>query len=69
MWEPLRVSHIPIPPATTTDKDQKRQYTNIPLGTKDRSGHDAGKDLETGMNTIDDCTYLFTSVIADRKIT
>jgi hypothetical protein len=39
MWKTLRVSHISTPPTTTTDKGQKRRYTNIPLGTKDRSGH------------------------------
>jgi hypothetical protein len=39
MWKMLRVSHIPTPPATTTDKCPTRRYTNIPLGTKDRSGH------------------------------
>jgi putative transposase len=27
------------PPATTTDKGRLRRYTNTPLGTKDRSGH------------------------------
>src|SRR2546422_3347562 len=37
----LRVSHIPTPPAATTDKCLTRRYTNTPLGTKDRSGqHD-----------------------------
>jgi hypothetical protein len=39
IWKTLRVSHIPTPPATTTDKCLTRRYTNIPLGTKDRSGH------------------------------
>src|SRR5271166_6367042 len=38
MWKTKPVSHISTPP-TTTDKGQKRRYTNIPLGTKDRSGH------------------------------
>ena len=38
MWKTLRVSHIPTPPTTTTDKDPTRRYTNIPLGTKHRSG-------------------------------
>src|SRR5712691_2189059 len=38
MWKTLRVSHIPTPPATTTDKCPTRRYTNTPLGTKDRSG-------------------------------
>ncbi|MGO9402890.1 MAG: hypothetical protein ACLPVW_05390, partial [Terriglobales bacterium] len=38
IWKTLRVSHIPTPPATTTDNCPKRRYTNIPLGTKDRSG-------------------------------
>ena len=37
MWKTLRVSHIP--PPTTTEKCPKRRYTNIPLGTKHRSGH------------------------------
>src|ERR1035438_897765 len=39
IWKTLRVSHIPTPPATTTDNCLTRRYTNIPLGTKDRSGH------------------------------
>ena len=39
MWKTLRVSHIPTPPTTTTDKYPTRRYTNIPLGTKHRSGH------------------------------
>src|ERR1039457_1184872 len=38
MWKTLRVSHIPTPPTTTTGKYPTRRYTNIPLGTKDRSG-------------------------------
>jgi len=38
MWKTKPVSHISTPP-TTTDKGQKRRYTNIPLGTKKRSGH------------------------------
>jgi CheY-like chemotaxis protein len=38
IWKTLRVSHIPTPPATTTDKCLARRYTNTPLGTKDRSG-------------------------------
>src|ERR1700688_5094104 len=41
IWKTLRVSHIPTPPATTTDKCLARRYTNTPLGTKDRSGQDA----------------------------
>jgi hypothetical protein len=39
MWKTKPVSHISTPPTATTDKGQKRRYTNIPLGTKDRSGH------------------------------
>src|SRR5450432_318078 len=39
IWKTLRVSHIPTPPAATTDKCLTRRYTNTPLGTKDRSGH------------------------------
>jgi hypothetical protein len=42
IWKTLRVSHIPTPPATTTDKCLTRRYTNTPLGTKDRSGHPNG---------------------------
>ena len=38
IWKTLRVSHIPTPPATTTDKCPTKRYTNTPLGTKDRSG-------------------------------
>src|SRR5208283_1765188 len=38
IWKTLRVSHIPTPPAATKDKCLTRRYTNIPLGTKDRSG-------------------------------
>jgi hypothetical protein len=40
--------HISTPPMTTTDKGQKRRYTNIPLGTKDRSGHSTPNQL-TGL--------------------
>src|SRR5271157_6013036 len=39
IWKTLRVSHIPTPPATTTNYGLTKRYTNIPLGTKDRSGH------------------------------
>src|SRR5271165_2120856 len=39
IWKTLRVSHIPTPPATTTNYFLTRRYTNIPLGTKDRSDH------------------------------
>src|SRR5258708_7084212 len=39
IWKMLRVSHIPTPPTTTTDKCPTRRYTNTPFGTKDRSGH------------------------------
>jgi len=38
MWKTKPVPHISTPP-TTTDIGQKRRYTNIPLGTKKRSGH------------------------------
>ena len=38
MWKTKNVFHISTPPATTADKYRKRRYTNIPLGTKDRSG-------------------------------
>src|ERR1019366_1908429 len=38
-WKTLRVSHIPTPPATTTNYLLTKRYTNIPLGTKDRSDH------------------------------
>src|SRR3974377_1311983 len=31
--------HISTPPTATTNYCLKRRYTNIPLGTKDRSGH------------------------------
>src|SRR5271167_2893737 len=39
MWKTLRVSHISTPPTATTNYFLKRRYTNIPLGTKDRSDH------------------------------
>src|SRR5271165_3925471 len=39
IWKTLRVSHIPTPPATTANYFLTKRYTNIPLGTKDRSGH------------------------------
>ncbi len=42
IWKTLRVSHIPTPPATTTDNCPTKRYTNNPLGTKDRSGHHLG---------------------------
>jgi len=45
MWKTLRVSHISTPPTTTTDKGQKRRYTNIPLGTKDRSGQEPSAEI------------------------
>src|ERR1017187_8637840 len=45
MWKTLRVPHTPTPPATTTDKCQKRRYTNNPLGTKDPSGHFSAASL------------------------
>jgi hypothetical protein len=45
MWKTLRVFHIPPPPTTTTDKYPTRRYTNIPLGTKNRSGHDYIRNL------------------------
>src|SRR5271167_3044281 len=37
IWKTLRVSHIPTPPATTANYGLTKRYTNIPLGTKDRS--------------------------------
>src|SRR5208283_618276 len=37
IWKTLRVSHISTPPTATTNYCLKRRYTNIPLGTKDRS--------------------------------
>src|SRR5208282_3803222 len=40
IWKTLRVSHIPTPPATTANYGLTKRYTNIPLGTKDRSDHD-----------------------------
>src|ERR1700690_49300 len=40
IWKTLRVSHIPTPPATTTDNCPTRRYTNIPPGPKHRSGHE-----------------------------
>ena len=43
IWKTLRVSHIPTPPATTTDNCLTRRYTNIPLGTKDRSGQPSSR--------------------------
>ena len=33
MWKTLRISHIPTPPAATTDKPQTTRYTNNLLGT------------------------------------
>ena len=38
IWKTLRVSHISTPPTATTNYCLKRRYTNIPLGTKNRSG-------------------------------
>ena len=32
-------AHISTPPTTTTTDKGQRRYTNIPLGTKYRSGH------------------------------
>ena len=45
----LGVSHIPIPPTTTTDKCPTRRYTNIPLGTKDRSGQRNVRRIKRGV--------------------
>ena len=42
MWKTKPVSHISTPPTATTAKGQKRRYTNIPLGTTNRSGHPPG---------------------------
>ena len=55
IWKTLRVSHIPTPPATTTDKCQKRRYTNNPLGTKDRSGQIGVQfcSLRRGLNDLE----------------
>src|SRR5271157_4134212 len=39
IWKTLRVSHISTPPTATTNYCLKRRYTNIPLGTKNRSRH------------------------------
>jgi putative transposase len=50
MWKTKLLSHISTPPTATTDKDQKRRYTNIPLGTKDRSGHYSG--VERGVRNV-----------------
>src|SRR5271169_1636680 len=49
MWKTLRVSHISTPPTATTNYGLKRRYTNIPLGTKSRSGqdHSQGPDILT----------------------
>jgi hypothetical protein len=41
IWKTLRVSHISTPPTATTNYYLKRRYTNIPLGTKNRSGQPA----------------------------
>src|SRR5271165_6494493 len=43
IWKTLRVSHIPTPPATTANYFLTKRYTNIPLGTKDRSGHNLAR--------------------------
>ena len=40
MWKTPSVSHIPTPPAATTDDYPTRRYTNNLLGTNDRSAHD-----------------------------
>src|SRR5664279_1015185 len=40
IWKTLRVSHISTPPTATTNYCLKRRYTNIPLGTKNRSGQE-----------------------------
>jgi len=48
MWKTKPVFHIPTPPTTTADFCQTKRYTNIPLGTKDRSGHKY-KPLVTSM--------------------
>src|ERR1017187_9283172 len=52
IWKTLRVSHIPTPPAATTDKCLTRRYTNTPLGTKHRSG-------QAPIRTYDEFLYFF----------
>ena len=52
MWKTKPVSHISTPPATTTDKGQKRRYTNIPLGTKDRSGQERRDHLNLQVDLL-----------------
>jgi hypothetical protein len=39
IWKTLRVSHISTPPTVTADYYLKSRYTNIPPGTRNRSGH------------------------------
>src|SRR5271165_382491 len=54
MWKTKPVSHISTPP-TTTDKGQKRRYTNIPLGTKDRSGQTVPSEVFSSSTRGCDC--------------
>ncbi|MFZ0279417.1 MAG: hypothetical protein WA254_13390, partial [Candidatus Sulfotelmatobacter sp.] len=56
IWKTLRVSHIPTPPAATKDKCLTRRYTNIPLGTKDRSGHGLIRTTRSTNGEIEDWT-------------
>src|SRR5450755_2143397 len=55
MWKTLRVSHIPTPPTTATDKCPTRRYTNNPLGTKDRSGHPPSFTCVNEWSTVSVC--------------
>src|SRR5260370_42365613 len=58
IWKTLRVSHIPTPPATTTDNCPTRRYTNIPLGTKNRSGQSGTAD----------CLFVRAALLSEKEV-
>src|SRR5664279_1916488 len=64
IWKTLRVSHISTPPTATTNYCLKRRYTNIPHGTKNRSGqyHRCHWIRIASMNPSSDVLIRFRSV-------
>jgi len=70
IWKTLRVSHISTPSTATTNYCLKRRYTNIPLGTKDRSGHEEFADLpenrQIQVYSLEEIATEKTIALADR---
>src|SRR5205823_1502258 len=57
IWKTLSVSHIPTPPAATTDRCPTRRYTNPSPGTKTRSGHVRFFIMTDGIKPDTELTY------------